>query len=124
MLGNHQTEAFDFTETFAPVAKMVSFCTFLAAAVAGKWEIHQLDINNTFLHGDLHEDVYMRLPRGSLLLHLARFTSYVSLSMACDNLPVIGLPSSLQHFVVMGLHSLMLIILSLLIAKAVTLYRC
>ena len=50
-------EGLDFLETFSLVAKTVSVRVL-------KWPLHQLDINNTFLHGDLDEEVYMTLPPG------------------------------------------------------------
>ena len=59
-----QVEGFDFIETFALVAKLTSVRCFLAITTARGWELHQMDVNNAFLHGDLEEEVYMTLPPG------------------------------------------------------------
>ena len=34
----------------------------LSLAASFKWEVHQMDVKSTFLHGDLHEEIYMEQP--------------------------------------------------------------
>lgn len=61
-LGNHQEYGVDYDETFAPVAKMTTVWTILTIAASKLWPLYQMDVKNAFLHGDLKEKVYMRLP--------------------------------------------------------------
>jgi Reverse transcriptase (RNA-dependent DNA polymerase) len=59
-----QTYDIDYDEIFAPMAKMSTVRTLISMVVNGGWKLHQLDVKNTFLHGNLMEEVYMEIHPG------------------------------------------------------------
>lgn len=62
--GYNQIKGLDYIDSFSPVAKFVTIRILPALAISNYWCLEQLDINNVFLHGNLHEEVFMQLPEG------------------------------------------------------------
>lgn len=56
--GYTQTCGIDYGETFAPVAKINTIRVLLSLAANLDWPLHQFDVKNASLHGDLEEEVY------------------------------------------------------------------
>jgi hypothetical protein len=67
--GFTQTYEIDYEETFAPVAKMNSIRVLLSIAANLDWPLHQFDVKNRFLHGDLEEEDYMEIPLDWKICH-------------------------------------------------------
>jgi hypothetical protein len=57
--GFHQQPGVDYGETYSPVIKPTTVRTVLSLAISAGWAIHQIDINNAFLHGNLSDEVFM-----------------------------------------------------------------
>nr|GEV96475.1 ribonuclease H-like domain-containing protein [Tanacetum cinerariifolium] len=60
--GSTQVEGVDVDETFSPVVKPATIRTILSLAIYRHWPVHQLDVKNAFLHGDLAKTIYMHQP--------------------------------------------------------------
>ena len=54
-----QCHGIDFEEVFAPVARIETVHVIITLDGSNGWEIHNLDVKTTFLHGDLVQEVYV-----------------------------------------------------------------
>jgi hypothetical protein len=62
--GFSQKFGIDYKETFASVAKITIVRVLLSVVVNQGWSLYQMDVRNAFLHGELEEEVFMKLPPG------------------------------------------------------------
>eukprot|EP00250_Pteridium_aquilinum_P019822 c24589_g1_i1 orf=892-4791(+) len=60
--GFSQVPGLDYHETFSPVLRMASIRILFALVAALDLELHHLDVQTAFLHGDLPDDIYMEQP--------------------------------------------------------------
>ena len=54
----------DNEEIFALLAKMTIIRNILIIIASHSWPLYQMDVKNSFVHGDLKEEVYMHFPQG------------------------------------------------------------
>jgi hypothetical protein len=62
--GFTQVEGIEFTETFAPVAKINSIHALLSMVTTHHLESQQADVDTAFLYGDVDTEIYMKQPTG------------------------------------------------------------
>ena len=61
--GFSQVPGIDFQDTFSPTLKICGFRMLVALATQHDLELHHLDVQTTFLHGDLDEELYLQQPQ-------------------------------------------------------------
>lgn len=59
-----QRESVDYSEVFAPVARLETIRLVVALASSKGWQLFQLDVKSAFLNGPLKEEVYVTQPPG------------------------------------------------------------
>ena len=101
--GFTQEYGIDYEETFSPVARLSSIRTLIVISATRKWPLFQMDVKNSFLNGELSEEVYMKLPPG--YSHLPGFPNRVCRLRRA----LYGLNKLLEH----GLQSSVLLSLSM-----------
>jgi hypothetical protein len=62
--GYSQVEGLDFSETYAPVARLESIRILLAYATYHGFKLYQMDVKRAFLNGPIKEEVYVEQPPG------------------------------------------------------------
>jgi len=62
--GFFQVQGIDFDDTFSHVLRPTTIRLILSLALIFGWCLHQLDVNNAFLHGLFYDEVYMEQPPG------------------------------------------------------------
>ncbi|CAI7867593.1 unnamed protein product, partial [Closterium sp. NIES-54] len=62
--GFSQRQGVDFFQTFSPTPKMTTLRVLLHVAAQRDYELHSLDFSTAFLHGSLHDEIWLRRPPG------------------------------------------------------------
>ncbi|CAI7757812.1 unnamed protein product [Closterium sp. NIES-54] len=62
--GFSQRHGVDFFQTFSPTPKMTTLRVLLHVAAQHDYQLHLIDFSTAFLQGSLHEEIWLRCPRG------------------------------------------------------------
>jgi hypothetical protein len=60
--GFSQVHGFDYFNTYSPVIRQTSLRILFALAAANNMDVHKVDIETAFLHGDIAAEIYMKAP--------------------------------------------------------------
>ncbi|GJZ05244.1 ribonuclease H-like domain-containing protein [Tanacetum coccineum] len=83
--GSTQLEGVDIDETFSPVVKLGTIRIVLSLAASRHWPVHQLDVKNAFLHGDLSETIISSLHQEFAMTDLGSLNYFLGMSITRDS---------------------------------------
>ncbi|GJS45210.1 ribonuclease H-like domain-containing protein [Tanacetum coccineum] len=100
--GRSQQFGIDCDDTLSHVVKPATVHMILSLALSRNWPIHQLDVKNAFLNGDLSKTEYMYQPPGFVD---ARFPHHVAyLFIYVDDIVLTASSSDLLQRIISSLH--------------------
>nr|GEU99495.1 ribonuclease H-like domain-containing protein [Tanacetum cinerariifolium] len=104
--GHKQQYGVDFSDTFSPNVKPSTIRTVLSLSLAQNWHVHQLDVKNAFLNGDLFETVYMYQPPGFVDSRFPHHhgTEVAYLLIYVDDIVLTALSTALLQSIISSLH--------------------
>ncbi|GJV26805.1 ribonuclease H-like domain-containing protein [Tanacetum coccineum] len=97
--------------TLSPVVKPGTIQTVLSLAASRHWPIHQLDVKNAFLHGDLSETVYMHQPLEFLFI-LIMCVYYRGLTMGLNKPSELGFSGTNTAYLLLYVDDIVLTVSS------------
>lgn len=108
--GFTQTFGIDYQETVALVAKTNFIRVLLFCAINSGCDLQQLDVKNTFLHGDLEEKVYIEISPGYACKKKSKKKKVCKLKKALigwNNLHKHGMINLVKLLLVLGTNKVM-----------------
>ena len=54
----------DYNEVFLPIVKMTTLQSVDVLVAIEDMNLHQMDVNKTFIYKNLHEELYLQHPKG------------------------------------------------------------
>jgi histone deacetylase 1/2 len=81
----------DYEDTFNPIVKPTTVRLLLSLTITHGWSLRQLDVQITFRHGVLEEEVYMRQHPGFVDLSSPQCVAWIRHYMGLNKLRVLGM---------------------------------
>ncbi|KAF3670777.1 COP9 signalosome complex subunit 2 [Capsicum annuum] len=96
--GFKQKEGLDYNDTYSSVIRISSIRMLIALAVVYGLKIHQIDVKNAFLNGELEEEIYMEQPKGFVVPGKENKPKPVTpVCIHCDSQAAIGRAGSMMY---------------------------